>query len=71
MAKAVEYTKRSIINISNNLRQFGNVGAPSTGVGRRRSITPPVIEVLCNRLLEKPRLYVDEMTIILWDEFRV
>jgi transposase len=71
MTKAAEYSKRSIINISNNLRQFGNVGAPATRVGRRRSITPPMIEALCDRLLEKPGLYVDERTIFLWDEFRV
>jgi hypothetical protein len=30
-----------------------------------------MIEALCDRLLEKPGLYVDEMAIFLWDEFRV
>jgi hypothetical protein len=30
-----------------------------------------MIEALCDRLLEKPGLYVDEMAINLWDEFRV
>ncbi|KAJ5365326.1 hypothetical protein N7517_008212, partial [Penicillium concentricum] len=58
MAKAAECSKRSIINISNNLRRFGNVRAPPARVGRRRSITPPMIEALCDRLLEKPGLYV-------------
>ncbi|KAJ5917546.1 hypothetical protein N7466_011100 [Penicillium verhagenii] len=71
MAKAAECSKRSIINISNNLRQFGNVRAPPTRVGRRRSITPPMLEALCDHLLEKPGLYVDEMVIFLLDEFRV
>ena len=72
MAKAAECSKRSIIiNISNNLRQFGNVRAPLTRVGRRRTVTPPMIEALCDRLLEKPGLYVDEMAIFLWGEFRV
>lgn len=71
MAKAAECSKRSVINISNNLRWFGNVRAPPTDVGRRRSITPPMLEALCDHLLEKPGLYVDEMTIFLWDEFRV
>lgn len=69
MARAAECSKRSIINISNNLRRFGNVRAPSTRVGRRRSITPPMIEALC--LLEKPGLYVDETVIFLWDEFHI
>jgi transposase len=30
-----------------------------------------MIEALCDRLLEKPGVYVDEMAIFLWDEFRV
>ncbi|CEJ62928.1 Putative Transposase [Penicillium brasilianum] len=71
MAKAAECSKRSIINISNNLRWFGNVKAPQTRVGRRRTVTPSMLEALCDHLLEKPGLYVDEMAIFLWDEFRV
>jgi hypothetical protein len=71
MAKAAEYSKRSVINISNNLRWFGNVRAPPTHVGRRQSVTRPMLEALCDHLIEKPGLYVDEMAIFLWDEFRV
>lgn len=71
MAKAAGFSKRSIINISNNLRRFGSIRAPATRVGRRRSVTSPMIEALCDRLLEKPGLYLDEMTIFLWDEFLV
>lgn len=71
MAEAAEFSKRSIINISNNIGRFGNVRAPPTRVGRRRSITPPMIQALCDHLLEKPGLCVDEMVIYLWDEFRV
>lgn len=71
VAEAAECSKLSIINISNNIRRFGNVRAPPTRVGRRRSITPPMIQALCDYLLEKPGLYVDEMVIFLWDEFRV
>jgi transposase len=71
MAKAAECSERSIINIRNNLRLFGNVRAPLTRVGRRRSTTPPMIQTLCDHLLEKPGLYVDEMVLFLWDEFRV
>jgi hypothetical protein len=30
-----------------------------------------MIEALCDRLLKKPGLYLDEMAMFLWDEFRV
>jgi hypothetical protein len=69
--KAAKCSKRSIVNISNNLRRFGNVRAPLTRVGRRRSVTPRMLEALYDHLLEKPGLYVDEMAVFLWDEFRV
>jgi len=71
MAQAAECSERSIINIRNNLRFFGHVRAPSTRVGRRRSITPPMIQTMCDHLLEKPGLYVDELVLFLWDEFHV
>jgi hypothetical protein len=29
-----------------------------------------MLEALCERLLEKPDLYQDEMVVFLWDEFR-
>jgi len=60
MAKAAECSKRSVINISNNLRRFGNVRAPPTQVGRRRSVTPPMLHALCDHLLEKPGLYISQ-----------
>src|SRR2546429_8662725 len=44
---------------------------PSNGVGRPRSVTPPMLDALCEHLLEKPNLYQDEMAIFLWDEFEV
>jgi hypothetical protein len=30
-----------------------------------------MLEALYDRLLEKPRLYVDEMALFLWDEFYI
>lgn len=71
MARAAECSKRSIINISNNIRRFGNVRASPTRIGRRRSITPCMLEALCDYLLAKPGLYIDEMVVFLWDEFRI
>jgi hypothetical protein len=59
------------MNISNNLRRFGMLEHPSSRISRRQSITPPMIEALCDRLPKKPGLYVDEIAINSWDEFRV
>lgn len=44
---------------------------PSNGVGRPRSITPPILDTLREYLLGKPELYLDEMAVFLWDEFEV
>lgn len=50
---------------------FGSVRAPPNKGGRPRSLTPIMVKALCNHLLEKPHLYLDEMAIFLWDEFQV
>lgn len=50
---------------------FGSVTAPSNKGGRPRSLTPLMIQVLCDYLLEKPQLYLDEMVVFLWDESQV
>ncbi|KAI2669605.1 transcriptional regulator family: Helix-turn-helix [Penicillium roqueforti] len=69
MAHAANCSKQTILHIQSNLRAFGNVRAPRNGVGRPRSITPPMLEALCEHLMEKPALYQDEMALFLWDEF--
>ncbi|KAJ6114185.1 hypothetical protein N7512_007630 [Penicillium capsulatum] len=69
MAEEAECSKATIINIGRNLRQFGSVHAPPTRVGRKRTVTPLMIEALCDHLSEKPCLYLDEMAVFLWDEF--
>lgn len=33
-------------------------------------MTPSMLEALCDHLLEKPALYLDEMVVFLWDEFQ-
>ena len=70
MAEEAECSQATIINICANLRQFRSVHAPSTRIGRKRTITPLMIEALCEHLPEKRRLYLDEMAVFLWDEFR-
>lgn len=69
MAEETECSKVTIVNIRRNLRQFGIVHAPPTRIGRRRTVTPLMIEALCDHLTEKPGLYLDEMVVFLWDEF--
>nr|KMM68378.1 hypothetical protein CPAG_04707 [Coccidioides posadasii RMSCC 3488] len=64
-------SERSVKTIRLNPRLFGSARAPQVRVGRRRSITPPMLEALCDHLLEKPGLYLDEMVVFLWDEFHV
>ena len=53
MAEAAECSEQTIKNIRRNLRLFGSVRAPSNRIGRRRSVTPLMLEALCNHLLEK------------------
>ena len=57
MAAVAGCSDRSIRYIATNLRLFGSTKAPSNGAGRRRCITPPMLDALRERLLEKPGLY--------------
>ncbi|KAL0933551.1 uncharacterized protein CTRU02_212514 [Colletotrichum truncatum] len=71
IANAAGCSARTVYNIRANLECFGNTRAPPNGVGRPRSITPPMLSALCDRLIEKPDLYRDEMIVFLWDEFEI
>jgi transposase len=71
MAKAAGCSKRTILRISSNMRTFGSAKAPPNKGGRPRSINPVMLEALCDHLLEKPNLYLDEMALFLWDEFDI
>ena len=63
IAEAAGCSKRAITRIRSNMRIFGSVKAPSVKAGRPRSITPIMLEALCDRLLEKPGLYLHDMEI--------
>jgi transposase len=69
MADVAGCSERSIRHIRSNLRCFGTTKAPFNGVGRPRSITPIMLQALCEHLLEKPDLYQEEIAVFLWDEF--
>jgi len=62
---------RSVRAIASNLRYFGQTKAPPNGVGRRRRITPPMLDTLREHLLEKPVLFREEMAVFLYDEFNL
>lgn len=71
MADAAHCSERGIRRIARNLRHFGTTKAPSNGAGRRRKITPRMLDVLCEYLLMKPGLYQYEMADFLYDGFRI
>ena len=71
IARTVRCSTRSVQKIRSDLRCFGTTKAPPNGVGRRRTITPPMLSALLEQLIEKPKLYQDEMVIFLYDEFDV
>lgn len=61
MAEEVECSKLTIINIRRNVRHFRSVHAPLTRIGRRRTVTPLMMEVLCDHLYAKPGLHLDDV----------
>jgi hypothetical protein len=69
IADVVGCSERSVFAIQSNLRHFGSTKAPLNGIGRPRSITPQMLDALCEYLLEKPDLYRDEMVLFVLDEF--
>jgi transposase len=71
MATVATCSTRSVKVIKSNLRHFRTTKALANGGGRRRSITPPMLDALREYLLEKPALYQEEMAVFLWDEFDV
>src|SRR5690349_24925083 len=65
MADAAGGSRRSVKSIRSNLRCFSTTKAPPNGSGRRRNIMPPMLHALQQRLLEKPRLCLDEIALFI------
>lgn len=65
IAEQAEGSDHTIKNIRKNLRQVGTVHAPTFRVSRRRTITPRILEALCDYLVVKPALQLDEMAVFL------
>ena len=70
-AKNAGCSTRAIRRIRLNMNCFGSARAPPITSGRPRSITPSMLQALCDRLVEKPYMYQDEMAVFLWDEFEI
>jgi hypothetical protein len=65
IVEVVGCSPRSIRTIKSDLRYFGSARAPPNTPGWPRTITPPVLNALYDRLLEKPDIYQDEMVVFL------
>ena len=69
MVQVAGCNRSTIRRIFASTRIFGSVKASPNKGGRPWSLTLVMLEALCDRLLEKPTLYLDEMAIFLWNEF--
>ena len=71
IAKAVPCSVVTVRNIRLNLHTYGSTKAPPNGGGRKRSITPPMLDALREYLQKRPGSHQDEMKIFLQNEFEV
>lgn len=71
IAGTAKCSRQTVYYIRSNLEHFDSAKAPPICAGRRRLITSSMLEALCDRLLEKPTLYLDEMAVFFWYEFDI
>jgi transposase len=71
IADAASCSIRGVYRIKRKRRRSSTTDTPSKRVGRPRSITPPVLDALCEHLLENPGLYHHEMVEFVWSRFQV
>ena len=71
ITKDIDFSERAVYTIQSNLRHFGSTKVPSNCIGRPRSITPPILDTLCEYLLEKPDLNRDEIVLFVLNEFDI
>jgi hypothetical protein len=71
IANVARCSRRAVYRIEENLRCYGSTRAPPSRVGRLRSITPQILDALCNHLIVEPWLYYDEMVEWVWNYFQV
>lgn len=71
IAYAAECTRQAVSKIHSDMKQLSGVRAPPKPAGQQRSITPLMLETLCNHLREHPYLYLDEMASFFKQNFNV
>src|SRR5580704_9367556 len=71
IAKAVPCSLVTGRHLRLNLQGYGSTKAPPNGGGRKRSITPPMLDALREYLQKRPRSYQYEMKDFLQKEFEV
>jgi hypothetical protein len=71
MGKVAKRSERSVNNIRKNMRLFGDAWSHPVPVGRQPSIAPVMLDALCDHLVEKPGLYIEEMAIFSCVEFNM
>lgn len=64
MAQAAGCSKGINLGTYSSVRLFGSVKVPPSKDRQQQSITPIMLEALCDHLLEKPDIYLDEMAIV-------
>lgn len=69
IAEAAGCSKRTIRRIRSNLHLYGNVKAPQNPGGWPRSLPPVMVKAMCDYLVEKPHLYLDEVALRLYEDF--
>lgn len=65
IAKIADCSERSVTYIRRKLRLYGTVKPRLGGAGRPPTITPLMLEALCDHLTVKPGLYIEEMVAFL------
>jgi hypothetical protein len=71
IAKVTSCSTRVVMRIRSNLCCFSTTSAPAKHGGCCQLIISSMLEALCEYLLKKPTLYLDEMVLFLWDQFQV
>ena len=71
IAHAAECSECFIRNIHCIQCLFGSKSPPLNRGGRSQSITPPMLEALCDHHTGKPGFYLEEMALFLYDQFGI
>ncbi|KAJ3456616.1 hypothetical protein MRS44_016639 [Fusarium solani] len=69
IARTANCRASSVRRIRMNIECYGSTKAPANGVGRRRTLSPPMLTALLDQLAVKPNMYRDGMVDFLEKEF--